>query len=280
MRLFNGYNRLISAMAMIGLCVASEAVFAVEEASTKAFPDKYMIRAGAYIVDGSRTQFSLNSSDAGGLGTTNDYSKDLGGDSRETIPRIDAYYRFNDRHRMDFTAFSINREGTRVLAIDPPINIGDEDFSGGAINSSIEYTLYKLGYSYSFYHSPEVELSISAGLNITSYDLEFSNAGGDKREAVGVTVPLPVFGLRMGYAITPKWSIQYLAESFAIDIDDTLRGNLFSYEISTEYRLFKNFAIGAGIARLGLDVEVEDEDWRGAVSDSYRGFTAFGTLYF
>ncbi len=279
MRLFSGYNRLIFATIMIGLCVASEAVFAVEEASTKAFPDKFMIRAGAYFVDGSRTQFSINSSNAG-LGTTIDYKKDLGGEERETIPRIDAYYRFNDRHRMDFTIFSVNRDGTRVLDIDPPIQIGDVDFSGGTINSSIEYTLYKLGYSYSFYHSPEVELSISAGLNITSYDLEFSNAGGDKREAVGVTVPLPVFGLRMGYAITPKWSIQYLAESFAVDIDDTLRGNLFNYEINTEYRLFKNFAIGAGVVRLGLDVEVEDEDWRGAVSDSYRGFTAFGTLYF
>ena len=263
---------------MIGLSVSPNLVFAVEEAATKAFPEKYMIRLGAYIVDGSRTLFSINSS-TGGLGTTIDYSKDLGGKEREKIPRIDAYYRFNDRHRIDFTSFAVKRDGRKTL--DLTIEIDDTIYSAAdTLNSSIEYTLYKLGYSYSFYHSPEVELSFSAGLNITSYDLKFSDDTGAKAETVGVTVPLPVFGLRMGYAITPRWSIQYVAETFAIDIDDTFRGNLFNYELNTEYRLFKNFSVGAGIARLGMDVEVDDDDWRGAVSDSYRGFTAFGTLYF
>ena len=269
---------MVAAIITSGMLFGSAAA-ADDESVGVAFPDKYMVRLGAYIVDNSNTQFSVNS-DLLGLGTTIDYQRDLGGASSDTIPRIDAYYRFNERHRIDFTSFVIDRKGSRVLDIDPPITIGDEDFSGGTINSSVKYTLYKLGYGYSFYHSPEVELSLSAGLNIMDYDLAFSNAGGDKRESVGATVPLPVFGLRMGYAITPKWSIQYVAESFAIDIDDTLRGNLFNYEINTEYRIFKNFAIGAGIVRLGLDVEVNDEDWRGAVSDSYRGFTAFGTLYF
>ena len=134
------------------------------------------------------------------------------------FPGIDAYYRFNPRHRIDFTTFSIDREGSRTLAVDPPIDIDDEDFSGGTLNSEIKYTLYKLGYAYSFYHSSKVELSISAGLNFTQYDLKFSNAAGDKAETAGFTAPLPMFGLRMGYAITPKWSVNYVAESFFIDI--------------------------------------------------------------
>ncbi len=279
MALISGFSKKVFApvLFVITLCIAPNIVFAVE-AATKAFPDKYMIRAGSYFVDGSRTQFSINSGTAG-LGTTIDYKKDLGGSERETIPRIDAYYRFNDRHRIDFTAFSISRAGRRTLDLN--IDIDDTNYLiSETLNSEIKYSLYKVGYSYSFYHSPEVELSISAGLNITSYDFKFEDDSGSKAEAVGVTVPLPVFGLRMGYSITPKWSIQYVAETFAIDFEDTFRGNLFNYELNTEYRLFKNFAIGAGIARLGLDVEVNDDDWRGAVSDSYRGFTAFGTLYF
>jgi hypothetical protein len=243
-----------------------------------AFPEKYMLRLGTYIVDGSDTQFSVSS--PGLLGTVIDYNRDLGGDSRDTIPRIDAYYRFNSRHRVDFTSFSIDRKGRRDLAIDPPIIIDGEDFSGGTINSDIKYTLYKLGYGYSFYHSPEVELSITAGLNVTSYDLKFANTAGDKAETAGFTAPLPMFGLRMGYAITPKWSVQYVSEAFFIEFEDTVKGALISYELNTEYRLFKNFAIGAGLARLGTSVEVNDDNWKGKVSDSYRGFTLFGTLYF
>ena len=250
-----------------------------DEAVVYAFPDKFMFRAGAYIVDGSNTQFSV-SSDVGGLGTVIDYSRDLGGDTRDTIPRIDAYYRFNERHRIDFTSFAIDRKGTRILAIDPPVVIDGEDFSGGAINSEIKYNLYRLGYGYSFYHSDKAELTVTAGLNVTSYDLKFEDDTGAKSESADVTAPLPMFGLRMGYAITPKWSVHYVSEAFFIELDDTIKGAMINYELNTEYKIFKNFAIGAGFARLGTSVEVNADDWKGKVSDSYRGYTVFGTLYF
>lgn len=273
-----------ASMLKVVTAVASIAIFnnvaaEVNQGLAVAFPDKFMVRLGAYIIDDTSTQFSVTS-DIGGIGTVIDYQRDLGGEKGDTIPRVDAYYRFNERHRIDFTSFSIDRKGTRTLDVDPPIQIGNEDFSGGTINSDIKYTLYKLGYAYSFYHSPKVELSLSAGLNITSYDLAFSNNAEDKFESAGFTAPLPMFGLRMGYAITPKWYVHYVAEAFFIDFEDTVRGALLNYELNTEYKLFKHFAIGAGVARMGSSVEVNDNDWKGKVSDSYRGFTVFGTFYF
>jgi hypothetical protein len=270
---------LFAAALISGTVAQNVSAAADDEAAVYAFPDKFMFRAGAYIVDGSDTQFSV-SSDVGGLGTVIDYSRDLGGESRDTIPRIDAYYRFNERHRIDFTSFAIDRKGTRVLAIDPPIVIDGEDFSGGTINSEIKYTLYRLGYGYSFYHSDRTELTITAGLNLTDYDLKFEDDTGAKTASAGVSAPLPMFGLRMGYAITPKWSVQYVSEAFFIEIEDTIKGAMINYELSTEYKLFKNFAIGAGLARLGTSVDVNDDEWKGSVSDSYRGYTVFGTLYF
>ena len=106
-----------------------------------------MIRAGAYVVDGADTQLSINSDV--GIGTSTDYQRDLGGEDGDTIPRIDAYYRFNMRHRIDFTAFSITRAGERTLALD--LTIGDENFAASeTVRSEIDYTIYKLGYNYSF----------------------------------------------------------------------------------------------------------------------------------
>ena len=251
---------------------------AANDEQTVAFPDNWMIRAGAYFVDDSKTQVSLNSN-IGGIGTVIDYQRDLGGEDGNTIPRIDAYYRFNPRHRIDFTAFSLSRKGERTLAID--LDIGDENFLiDETIRSDIKYTLYKLGYSYSFYHSPKVELSLSAGLNITDYELKFENEDGSKAEAAGVTVPLPVIGLRMGYAITPRWYVRFTSEAFFIDIENTFRGGLINLELNTEYKIFNNFALGIGLARLGTNVEVDDDDWRGSFNDGYRGVTLFGTLYF
>jgi hypothetical protein len=252
---------------------------AAEEEPNVAFPDTWMLRLGGYFIDSSKTKVSINS-DLGGLGTTIDYQKDLGGEESDTIPRVDAYYRFNPRHRIDFTSFTIDRKGERTIAIDPPLVIGDETYSGETIRSDIKYTLYRLGYQYSFYHSPKVELGVTAGINVTSYDLSFESSNGGKQESAGVTVPLPVFGLRMGYAITPKWYIRYVSEAFFVDIENTFRGALLNYELNTEYKVFKNFALGIGLARLGITADVDDDDWRGSVSDSYAGYTLFGTFYF
>ena len=268
-----------AASITISLILFNAAHAAENRESMAAFPDRWMIRAGAYVVDGTNTQFSINSSTGSGLGTTIDFEKDLGGEDGDTIPRIDAYYRFNKKHRIDFTAFSVDRKGEATLDID--ITIDDTNYViNETVLSKIEYTLYKLGYSYSFYHSPKVELSLSAGLNITSYDLRFQDDTGSKVETTGVTVPLPMFGLRLGYAISPKWHVRYVTEAFFIDLSDEYRGALLNYELNTEYRLTKNFAIGGGIARLGINAEIDDDDWRGKVSDTYRGFTVFGTVYF
>jgi hypothetical protein len=279
--MINCYTRpvvvpFISAVIAFASVIISNAV-ADDEAPVFAFPDKWMIRLGAYIVDGSNTTVSVGSDVA--LGAIIDYQKDLGGEDGDTIPRIDAYYRFNERHRIDFTSFSIDRKGQRTLAVE--LEIGDEIFSASeTVQSDIKYTLYRLGYGYSFYHSPKAELTLTAGLNITEYDLEFSLEDGTKAESAGVTVPLPVVGLRMGYAITPKWNVRYVSEAFFVEFDDSFRGAILNFELNTEYRLFKHFALGAGIARIGVSAEVDDDDWRGKVTDSYRGFNLFGTFYF
>jgi len=268
----------LSAVIVISASISNSAV-AEDETAVYAFPDRWMIRVSSYFINHADTSFSLNS-DFGGLGTTIDYDKDLGGEDRATIPRLDAYYRFNHRHRIDLTVFSVNRTGTRTVSFNPPLVIGDQTYSGETVNSDIKYTLYKVGYVYSFYHSPKVELGISAGLNITSYDLKIQVVDGSKTEAADTTLPLPVFGLRMGYAITPKWYVHYVAESFIIEVDNSFKGALFNYNLSTEYKLFKHLALGAGFARIGMQADVDKDNWTGGVSDSYSGFTLFGTLYF
>ncbi|MGB5641860.1 MAG: hypothetical protein WBO16_02075, partial [Gammaproteobacteria bacterium] len=204
MKIISRYTKPVAisffAGAIASTSLTNHAIAEESQELTVAFPDTWMIRLGAYVIDRADTTVSVNTDI--GIGTVIDYKRDLGGEDSDTIPRIDAYYRFNKRHRIDFTAFRIDRKGERTLTID--LDIGDDNFvANETVFSDVKYTLYKLGYNYSFYHSPKVELSLSAGLNITDYELSFRNLAGDKAEAAGVTVPLPVFGLRMGYAITP-----------------------------------------------------------------------------
>jgi long-subunit fatty acid transport protein len=248
-----------------------------EDEVTLAFPDTWTIRVGAYIIDKADTTVVLLNDI--GIGGGINFSNTLGGEDSDTVPRLDVLYRFNKKHAIDISVFSIDRQGSTTLSVD--LDIGNETFfASETLNSDIKYTLYRIGYNYSFYHSDKVELRLTAGLNITDYELKFEVVNGGKLEKADVSVPLPLFGLRMGYAITPKWYVNYVAETFFIEIEDEFKGNLFSYELNTEYRLFKHFSIGAGLARLGIDADIEDDDWKGSVTDSYRGFTAFGKFYF
>ena len=243
-----------------------------QEAKSVVSPDKFMIRLGSYFVTQADTDITVLTS--GGIGTSVSFSRDLGGETTDSVPRIDGYYRFNDRHRLEFGSFTVDRDGITTTSV----TIGDETLTG-TISSNIKYTTSKVGYAYSFYNSPQVELSLAAGLNITKYDINYSGSTGGTG-ANGVTAPLPVFGLQMTYAISPKWSVRYLAESFFIDIEDTLKGTLLNNELDIEYKMSKNFAIGAGITRVSTDFTVDDDDWQGGFSDSHRGALLYGALYF
>ncbi len=263
-----------AASLLIGAGLLSGNTAKAQEAKSVAFPDKYMIRLGAYYVDRASTDFLVLSSTGVGVGIS--FDKDLGGETTDSVTRLDGYYRFNDRHRLEFGSFTVDRHGETFATL----TIGDTVFVAETITSNIKYTITKVGYAYSFYHSPQVELSLAAGLNITDFDISYRNDDSSTIDTSGVTAPLPLFGLNLSYAFSPKWSVHYLSEAFYIDIEDTLKGTLLNSEFSIEYKAFKNFAIGAGTTRVSTDFDVDDDDWKGSFNDSHRGYLLYGKLYF
>ena len=242
-----------------------------------AFPDKFMIRLASYSVQNADTDMTVLSST--GVGTGFSFADDLGGDENITIPRLDAYYRFNSRHRIEFSSFRIERDGKDLLAIE--LDIGDQTFSvGDVVVSDINYELFKIGYAYSFYHSPGVELSVTAGLNVTTYEFNYQLEDGSSADSSEATGPLPMFGLRMSYAINPKWSLHYLSEVFFINIGDDFEGSFQNLELTVEYRFQNNLVLGAGATRFSIDVDAADSDWNGRIVDSHGGLLVFGSYYF
>ncbi|QSP94777.1 outer membrane beta-barrel protein [Marinobacter salinisoli] len=242
------------------------------------FPDKIALHIGAFSVFDSATSLTANGVQTG-LGTTIDFERDLDGDTKLTTPFFDAFYRFNDRHRIELGAFQLDRKGNQSITRE--ITFRNRTFTASAeVTSRIENTFYKVAYAYSFYHLDKVELAISAGFNVLDYEAELRGSGERFAETASTTAPMPIFGFRMDYSVTPRLTTRVRTDSFYFDFQDEIRGSLLELQIGAEYRLLDNLAIGGSLSRLAIDVEVNDDDLNGTVKDLYRGFRLYGALYF
>ncbi len=272
-----GIFRFVTLPAALGsvlvLCCAHVKV----AQSADAFPERFLLRLSSYSVHDADVDITVLSSTRIGTGVS--FVDDLGGDDSATIPRLDGYYRFNTRHRVDFSTFKIDRDGRNLLTID--VDLGEESYSvGDTVVSDIAYELFKLGYGYSFYHSEVVELSFTFGLSFTTYDFDYERADGSSADSSKASGPLPMWGMRMGYAIGDRWSVHYLSETFFIEAGDEYEGAFLNSELSVQYRFPRGLVIGAGVTRFSIDLTADDEEWRGRIADNHRGLLVFGSYYF
>lgn len=281
MKLFRQtFSRVRTGLIIASLCwvMPSTGLQAAVGDDRVAFPEKFMFRLSAYNVEQADTDIRVAAADRANLGTGISFAKDLGGDESVSVPRIDLYYRFNERHRIEFSNFTIDRKGRRIIDID--IDVEEESYSiGETVISEISYEVTRLGYGYSFYHSSKVELGFSAGLNFSNYEFDIRNADGSESSEAKTSAPLPMFGLRVGYAINDNWSLHYLSETFFIEIDDAIQGALLNYELNAQYRFLDHFVVGGGITRLSTDLKARDSDWNGSINDSHRGILVFLSHY-
>lgn len=249
-----------------------------ESLPDESYPDKFKISLGSYLIQDTNTEISINST-TGNIGTVIDMERDLGTDDRLSVPRIDGYYRFNDKHRLNFGWFNIKRKGTTTTSIE--ITVGDETFvSNSVVESKLDTDFLKLAYAYSFYKSPKVELSFIAGLNLMDYSVVIDNKTTGVVETADVTAPLPVIGLSMSYAISPRWLVLCKFDTFYIELDNEIRGSLIDIELGVEYRVLKNMGIGFGFNRFALDAKVNTSSYSGGIADLYRGVNLYVSAYF
>lgn len=234
--------------------------------------DRLAIRAGWYYLGDSDTAIGLRS-DAAPIGTSVDFGRDLDVEETADALRIGGYYRFNPRHRIDFEWYSLEREGFRTTTReftfrDQPVDLNS------ALDTSLETTVGKLAYTWSFYHTDEIELGFTAGAYVLGYDLQLNGTGGTVAVDESLTAPLPVLGLRLDYTIHPNWHLLFDLETFYLELDNSIRGSLDDFQVALEYRPGAVF-FGLGASRLAVDLKAEDDDLRWNVADLNRGVQAY-----
>lgn len=276
--LFNKPNKtkfsILSIIFTLFFCSLSSGNILAAEREVKEL-DRFKLNLGAFI-----PYFNSNLRvDSKTLGQGDDLELEdrLGLDENITEFRVDGYYRFFERHRLQFGYYKLSRSATAQLI--PPFQFGDIDFDGLQVITDTDVKIYEASYMYSFLQNDNLELAGTLGAQTVDIDMSISGNGGLATESASVVGPLPVIGLDLVYKFTPDLHFTTRAQFFTLEFEE-YDGTLIDFRASLEYMLFENFGLGVGYNIFNFNVEVDGSKLLGDVDYKFQGVNVFGVLRF
>jgi hypothetical protein len=272
---------------LITACIFTSQLSHAEETDSKEMPwAKGGIGLG-YFITALDTSLRFGT----GVGIDIDAESLLGMSDTSSVFRLGGFWRFskNQRHRLDFNWFSLNRTGSKTIGRDIIIEGPDEEEilipASSTVDSLLNIDLYHVTYSYSLFLDDRLDIAINTGLYVAPIEMELKAEGlieAEEKEAI--TAPLPTLGLRTNISITPKWYLLTNTEVLYLQYNN-YKGYILSMNGSIEYRAWKHFGFGTGVDILHLFIESDGEDYpgvdlKGEIEFQYIGLIIFSKIYF
>jgi hypothetical protein len=241
--------------------------------------ERFQIRVGGFYQNDIDTTIRVDNKDIN-LGTIIELEDKLDVDSEVSVFRLDGFYRFNPRHRLDWSWYQADRDGRKT--INEEIEIGDEVFPIGAtMDTEFKSGLIKIGYSWSFINVRKYEFYVGAGLNFHDASFKFQSESGatTQVEDEDVLIPLPTLNFGGRYNFTEKTQLSLRWELFDIQIGD-YEGRFQETTLLLDHNTFKHIGFGGGLTSFVTSIELENEDWGGEFESSYSGLLLYLKFYF
>lgn len=231
--------------------------------------DRSSVHIGTYIANFDTDM--LLASDLTGTGTPVNAEDDFGLDDSTTNILLHFDRRFRDRHRVDIAIYDLSRDGAGT--VEREIDFGDITIPIGAdVDSTFDYHVGKLTYSYSIRQTDAIDLALAAGVYVADYDVDVINLENGDREGEDGFSPFPLVGLRGSYLFSPRLIGNAYIEYLKVNTNDT-DATYIDTTVSLEYRLRDRFGVGAAYNFVNIDGEDKD-------SDDEADFTYNGVLLF
>lgn len=274
-----GIAVILSMMGLGGLPAAQVHAASESEPGAGLLNDRLTVSLGTFLLS-TDTRISVNgSSDASG--TSVDFDRDLGLNDTDRF-RLDAGWRFAERHRLRLMYFDDTKSATTTL--DRTVEIGDSTFPvDGTVETRFKSTIAELAYEYVFVRRENWEIAASAGVHAVSFDFQVSGNGsvngvpGQFRvETAETTAPLPVFGVRAMRYLGSNWYVDAQAQYFGLKVGN-YDGHLSDVRAGVTHMFGRHFGVGAGWNRFSTDLDVTTGEFDGSLRWSYSGAQIFLT---
>jgi len=232
--------------------------------------DRFSLSLGVFITDrNTETRFDSSLGD----GTDTDFETDLGLDASDSVFRVDGYFRFSERHRVDFSVFDLSRNASKQIEKD--IQWGDALYNiDTIIDSKIDLAVYKLAYTYSLLQRDKGYLGATIGIHVTDAGVSLAEQNLGQAEVGELTAPLPVIGLRGEYALSGRWAFRASGEFFFVEYDN-IDGSLVDLYAGFDYSVLDNLSLGIGFNSVTLAVDSTKSSFSGALDWQYSGALVF-----
>jgi hypothetical protein len=242
--------------------------------------DTLVVNLGAFVL-GTDMKGNLN-----GQSTTNpevDFSGTFGKGDDATRGRMDVLWRINPRHHLRFMYF--NNESTRSKVLQQNVSWGDSVYQVGAsLESVTKFSVSELAYEYAFMREPTYEVAGSFGVHYVDLSVQLSGMASVNGAPVAqfstitssVPAPLPVIGLRAGWAVSPNWYLDAQGQLFSFKAQG-YDGHWSDLRAGATWMFSRHFGVGMGYNYFGAVVDVDKPSFNGRLSMGYSGLLAYLT---
>jgi opacity protein-like surface antigen len=240
-------------ISMAALTLAFLATLAHAEDYLSPTEERLRLSLGV-IYTSNQTSLQIDSS-GGVAGTPINAENQFGLDKWDFEPKFQAMVRVEERHRLRFDFFEVNRTGSTTIT--QPIIFRNVVLQpGDPLNSNFSISTLSLTYEYSILHGEKYEVAATLGVTETDISARARVATQtrhiDQRE--DQAGPFATAGLDATYVISKRFYLDGRAEYMHISINE-LSGSLGYGEFDALYRLRPNiaFALGYNYVRAKLE---------------------------
>jgi hypothetical protein len=275
------WRRVLATGAASALLMTAQAAFAD---GPNLLDEGFDVSLGTFVID-QNTDVRLDGKTAGEVipGTPVDWEKSFG-DGDLTRIRLDAYWRFAEKHKIRMMWFNASRSDSKSFSRE--IEWDGETFPiNTKITGESKFNIIELGYEYAFMRGDNYELSGTAGIHYTDLSLSLAANVNDgeitrhvKKEG-SVAVPLPVFGGRALWRMGGDFWLDASAQWFGLSIDE-YDGSIWDLKLDALWQPSKWVGIGIGYNRFTIDVNANTSNFDGKLNWEYSGPRLFYAIHF
>jgi hypothetical protein len=209
----------------------------------------------------------------GVIGTPVNGERDLGLPARLDQGRVEFMFRMRERNKLRVDYFEADRSASKVLAND--IVFGNVTFDGGnQLQSSVNWRLFGLTYTYSLYQSDRLEI----GTGLAAYFLQVEAMGTAPAQAqyqdVSAAEPFPTLPLDFTWCISRRFDFTARANYLRASLNG-FSGWLADLHSDLQYRWNPYFSIGLGYTSIRDSLTRHSGSFPGVVSMDFEGPEAF-----